>query len=201
MADILQTILQVFIGVSLAAVCGYRVFVPLLVMGIAGLAGYMDLADGFQWISSYPAVIVFGVATILEIAAYLVPYVDNLLNAISLPVGVVAGVLVAASVITDMDPVFKWTLAIIAGGGAATLSGLLSNGVHQGSTVVSAGAANPAVSTVESAGTVATSVLSIAVPILSVLFLAVLVIVSVLFFRAVKKRRKGGAPPKDPAGG
>jgi len=193
MADILQIILQVFLGTALAAVCGYRIFVPLLVMGIAGLAGYMQFAEGFQWISSYPAVIIFGVATILEIAAYFIPHVDNFLNAISLPAGVVAGVIVAASVITDMDPMFKWTLAIIAGGGAATLTALLSSGVHQGSTAVSAGFANPVVSTVESVGTVAASVLSIAVPVLSVVFVLVLVIVSFVIFRILKRRKKGKA--------
>ncbi len=191
MVDILQIILQVFLGVALAAVCGYRIFVPLLVMGIAGLAGYMQFADGFAWISSYPAVIIFGVATILEIAGYFIPHVDNFLNAISLPAGVVAGVIVAASVITDMNPVLKWTLAIIAGGGAATLTSLLSNGIHQSSTAVSAGLANPIVSTAESVGTVAASVLSIAIPALSVIFVIVLVIVFIIFVRFFRKRKKG----------
>lgn len=191
MVDILQIILQVFLGVALAAVCGYRIFVPLLVMGIAGLAGYMDFAAGFQWIASYPAVIIFGVATILEIAGYFIPHVDNFLNAISLPAGVVAGVIVAASAITDMNPVLKWTLAIIAGGGAATITSLLSNGVHQGSTAVSAGLANPIVSTAESVGTVAASVLSIAIPALSVIFVIVLIIVFVIFVRFFKNRKKG----------
>ena len=190
MTEILQITLQVFLGVALAAVCGYRIFVPLLVMGIAGLAGYMQFADGFQWISSYPAVIIFGVATILEISGYFIPHVDNFLNAISLPIGAVAGVIVAASVITDMDPMLKWTLAIIAGGGAATLAGLLSNGVHYASTAVSAGAANPVVSTAESVGTVAASVLSIAIPALAVVFVIVLIIVSIVFFRFIKRRKK-----------
>jgi len=194
MAEIMQITLQVFLGVALAAVCGYRIFVPLLVMGIAGLAGYMQFADGFQWISSYPAVIIFGVATILEIAGYFIPHVDNFLNAISLPVGVVAGVIVAASVITDMDPMLKWTLAIIAGGGAATLTSLLSNGVHHASTAVSAGFANPVVSTAESAGTVAASVLSIAIPALSVVFVIALIVMSVVFFRFIKRRKKDRKP-------
>jgi len=193
MVEILQIVLQVFLGVALAAVCGYRIFVPLLVMGIAGLAGYMQFAEGFQWISSYPAVIIFGVATILEIVGYFIPHVDNFLNAISLPVGVVAGVIVAASVITDMNPILKWTLAIIAGGGAATLTSLMSNGVHQGSTVVSGGFANPIVSTAESVGTVAASALAIAIPVLSVVFVIVLVIVSILFIRILIKRKKAKA--------
>lgn len=193
MVDVLQVILQVFLGVALAAVCGYRIFVPLLVMGIAGVAGYIQFAEGFQWISSYPALIVFGVATILEIVGYFIPHVDNFLNAVSLPLGAIAGVIVAASVISDMDPMFKWTLAIIAGGGAATLTGLVSNSVHHVSTAVSAGFANPIVSTAESIGTVATSVLSIAIPALSIVFILTLVIVSIIFFRALRRKKKKAA--------
>ena len=136
MPEVLQIILQIFLGVALAAVCGYRIFVPLLVMGIAGLAGYIQFAPGFEWICSYPAVLIFSIATIIEIVGYFVPHVDNILNAISLPAGAIAGVIVAASVISDMDPMLKWTLAIIAGGGAATLTGILSNGAHQVSTAV-----------------------------------------------------------------
>jgi len=93
-----------------------------------------------------------------------------------------------------MDPMLKWTLAIIAGGGAATLTSLLSNGVHHVSTAVSAGIANPVVSTAESAGTVAASVLSIAIPALSVVFVIALIVMSVVFFRFIKRRKKDRKP-------
>lgn len=190
MPEVLQIILQIFLGVALAAVCGYRIFVPLLVMGIAGLAGYIQFAPGFEWICSYPAILIFSIATILEIVGYFIPHVDNFLNVISLPVGAIAGVIVAASVISDMDPMLKWTLAIIAGGGAATLTGLLSNGAHQVSTAVSAGIANPVVSTFESVGTVAASVLSIAAPVLAVVILLVFVVLSILLFKQIKRRKR-----------
>ena len=189
MPDVLQILIQVMLGIALSAVCGYRIFVPFLAMGIAGMAGYIQFADGFAWISSWPALLVFGVATILEIAAYFIPHIDNILNAIALPAGAVAGIIVAASVISDMDPMLKWTLAIIAGGGAATVTGLLSNGVHQLSTAVSAGFANPVVSGAESVGTVAASVISIAMPIVGVALFVMVVVVSILIIRRFRKRK------------
>ena len=189
MPDVLQILIQVMLGIALSAVCGYRIFVPFLAMGIAGMAGYIQFADGFAWISSWPALLVFGVATLLEIAAYFIPHIDNILNAIALPAGAVAGIIVAASVISDMDPMLKWTLAIIAGGGAATVTGLLSNGVHQLSTAVSAGFANPVVSGAESVGTVAASVISIAMPIVGVALFVMVVVVSILIIRRFRKRK------------
>ena len=195
MQDVLQIGIQILLGVALSAVCGYRIFVPFLAMGIAGMAGYIQFADGFAWISSWPALVVFGVATVVEIAAYFIPHLDNVLNAIALPVGAVAGVIVAASVISDMDPMLKWTLAIIAGGGAATITGLLSNGTHQVSTAVSAGFANPIVSATESAGTVAASVISIAMPIVGAALFVLVVVVSAVFIRRLGNKRKSA--PED----
>ena len=109
--------MSVLLGIGLAATCGFRIFVPLLIMGIAGVSGSLNLSSGFEWIASYPAMIVFGIATIFEAVAYFFPYIDNLLNTISTPFSILAGVIVSAAVITDISPFLQWTLAIIAGGG------------------------------------------------------------------------------------
>ena len=186
----MEIVLQILIGVGLAATCGFRVFVPLLVMSIAGLSGYLHLAAGFEWIASLPALIIFGIATVIEIAAYFIPYVDNLLDSISVPASVIAGIVVAASVITDMHPILRWTLAVIAGGGIATVTSLISNGAHGVSTVASGGAANPAVSGVESILSVTAAILAIAIPILAFILIAILVIIAFQVLRRQKKKRR-----------
>lgn len=186
----MEIVLQILIGVGLAATCGFRVFVPLLVMSIAGLSGYLHLAAGFEWIASLPALIIFGIATFIEIAAYFIPYVDNLLDSISVPASVIAGIVVAASVITDMHPILRWTLAVIAGGGIATVTSLISNGAHGVSTVASGGAANPAVSGVESILSVTAAILAIAIPILAFILIAILVIIAFQVLRRQKKKRR-----------
>ena len=189
----METILSICVGVGLSAACGFRVFVPLLAMSVAALSGHLALADGFEWIGTYPALIAFSVATGLEIAGYYIPWVDHLLDSIATPAAIVAGTVVSASVVTDVSPLLKWTLAVIAGGGAA--------GLVQGTTVVARGAstlttgglANPLVATLELAGAVVTSILAVLVPMLAlVLLAALLLILGRLSFR---KRR---SPPRLP---
>ena len=119
--------LSICIGVGLSAACGFRVFVPLLMMSIASLSGHLTLAQSFQWIGSYPALIAFSVATALEVAAYYVPWLDHILDVLATPMAIIAGIVVTASVVTGMSPFLKWTLAVIAGGGVA--------GLVQGTTV------------------------------------------------------------------
>src|SRR5437879_3243036 len=115
----MEILMSIRLGIGLSAACGFRVFVPLLVMSIASLSGHLPLAHGFEWIGSYPALIAFSVATCVEIFGYYVPWLDHLLDTIASPAAIMAGTLVTASLVTDLGPFWKWSLAIIAGGGAA----------------------------------------------------------------------------------
>jgi hypothetical protein len=173
----METLLSACAGLGLSAACGFRVFVPLLVMSIASLSGHLPLAHGFEWIGTYPALVAFAVATCIEVLGYYIPWVDHALDTIATPAAVMAGTLVTASLVTDVGPFWKWSLAIIAGGGSA--------GLVQGTTVVARGAslagtaglANPLVATLELAGAVVTSVLAIVVPLLVLVLLAVFLVV------------------------
>lgn len=95
-------------------------FVPLLGISVAALSGHLQLAGGFEWIGSWPAFACFLTATIVEIVAFYVPWLDNLLDTIATPAAAVAGIIVTASVVSDMSPLLHWSLAVIAGGGVAT---------------------------------------------------------------------------------
>jgi hypothetical protein len=172
----MEILLNVLIGIGLAATCGFRIFVPLLIMGIAGVSGYLNLSPGFEWIASTPAMIVFSIAAVVEAAAYFIPYIDNLLTAVSTPVSVVAGIMVTAAVMTDISPLLQWALAIIAGGGAASAASVISNGTHHASTVASGGITNPFISAIESVLSVIMPVLAIAVPVLAVILIALMMI-------------------------
>ena len=160
----MEYLLYVLLGVGLAAACGFRVFVPLLVMSIAALTGHLQLASEFAWIGSWPALIVFAVATLLEIVAYYVPWLDNLLDTAATPAAIVAGIVVTASVVLDMSPVLRWPLAVIAGGGVAGVVQGATVAVRRASTLATAGIATPVVTTVESGGSVGMSVLSMMLP-------------------------------------
>ena len=104
----MDTLLGLIVGVGLSAAGGFRVFVPLLGLSIASITGYLKLASGFEWIGTWPAVISFATATILEITAYFIPWFDNLLDTITGPAAVIAGTIMTASVLTDIPPFLKW---------------------------------------------------------------------------------------------
>src|ERR1041385_1224119 len=117
----MEPFLSFLIGVGLSAACGFRVFVPLLVVSIASATGQLHLASGFDWMGSTGALIAFATATALEIAGYYVPWVDNILDTVASPAAVIAGTVLTASLVGDISPFLKWTLAVIAGGGVAGL--------------------------------------------------------------------------------
>jgi hypothetical protein len=184
LGESIDTLFSIFIGIGLAAACGFRVFVPFLVLGIAARMGHVPLSGGFEWLSSLPALIVLGTATIVEIGAYYIPWLDHTLDTIATPTAVLAGVIATAAVVGDMPAVVRWGLAIVAGGGVA--------GTVQGATVltrlksgaVTAGFGNPVVASVELAGSVLTSVLAIVVPLLAVLLIVGML---VLMYRTTRK--------------
>jgi len=189
-------LLSVALGIALAAAAGLRVFVPLFALGVAARAGYVPLADGFEWLARTPALIVLGTATLVEIVAYYVPYLDHLLDVIASPSAVLAGIVATAAVLTDMPPVVKWTVAIIAGGGAAGLVQGASVAARIGSTATTGGLGNFVLSSLETFGAVGTVILAIALPLLALLVVVVMLGFAIaLLFRLARRRR----PPATPA--
>ncbi|MCI0359766.1 MAG: DUF4126 domain-containing protein [Planctomycetaceae bacterium] len=182
-----EIILSICLGVGLAAACGFRVFVPMLGVSTAALAGHVDLAYGFEWLGTWPAMACFLTATILEIAAYYVPWIDNLLDSIATPAAVVAGTIVAASVITDMSPMMQWTLAIIAGGGAAALVQTSTVALRGASTAATGGTANFLVATAELVASVCTTVLALLLPMICLAL--VLLTGGLILYRANRHRQ------------
>lgn len=177
----MEALFSIGLGLGLSAACGFRVFVPLLVMSIAALSGHLHLAPGFEWIGTVPALLAFAAATLFEILAYAIPWLDHLLDTLATPAAVLAAMLVSASVTTDFPPLLRWGFAVIAGGATA--------GVVQGATVLlrlqsaaaTGGIGNPIISFLELIGAFTTAILALVVP-MAILFL--LVVLCVLVFRA-----------------
>jgi hypothetical protein len=107
------------LGIALSAASGFRIFIPLLVTNLASQAGLFTLAENFAWMSSGTATIILIVAVIAELAAYYIPFIDNVLDTIAAPVAVIAGTLLTTSFLQIDDPVIQWGLGLIAGGGVA----------------------------------------------------------------------------------
>jgi hypothetical protein len=172
----LATIVSIALGIGLAAATGFRIFVPLLIAGIAARLDFIPLNDGFAWLESTPALITLGTAAVFETLAYYVPGVDHVLDVIAGPAAVVAGVVASASVMTDLSPSLMWPLAIIAGGGAAGITKAGSALLRAQTGVATAGIGNPVVSTAETAGATILSILVLLIPLLSVLLVIAILV-------------------------
>lgn len=159
-----QTITATALGIALAACCGFRVFVPMLVAGLASKFQLFQFSDSFSWLAGTPALIALGAATIAEIAAYYVPFIDNVLDTLSAPLAAIAGTLLATSVIPIDNEWMKWIIGIVAGGGSA---GLISSGtglLRLFSSKTTLGTGNAIVSTGENTAAVGGSILAFVIP-------------------------------------
>ncbi len=190
MDNSLAIALAALTGLGLAAAAGFRVFVPLLILSLAARAGVVELSEGFAWIATLPALAAFAVATVLEIAGYFLPFVDNLLDAVATPAAAVAGALLATSVLVDFDPWLRWTFGVVAGAGVATAIQLPLTAVRGSSSATTGGTANPAVATGELAGASIVSGMAVLAPLAVPLVVIALV---VLMFAWRRHRRRAQA--------
>jgi hypothetical protein len=182
---------SIALGIGLAAATGFRVFLPLLITSVATYGGYIPVSDGFAWIGTPAAVIMFGVAALAEVLAYYIPGVDNMLDTIATPAALIAGTLVSAAVMADLPPIVKWTAAIIAGGGAAGITQAVTTLVRANSTMFTGGLGNPVIATAEFGGATIISLLALSVP-----FVAVGLVVLFCWFAVHTIRRLLRRAPK-----
>ncbi len=159
--EILEIILSLSLGLGLAAACGFRIFIPPLMMGVGSRFDLYDLEGSFIWVGEDWAIAVFAIATLLEIGGYYVPWIDNLLDTVATPAAVIGGIFVtSASLEGDVDPSIQWILATIAGGSTAGVIQLGTVATRAVSTGVTGGLANPVVSTLEALASIICILLS-----------------------------------------
>lgn len=184
-----EIILSIFLGIGLAAAVGFRVFLPLLILSLAGYYDVIPLNDSWQWVGSLTAIITLGVATLIEIFGYYIPWFDNALDTIALPLATLAGTAVMVATITDLDPIITWALAIIAGGGTAAVIKGNASAARLTSSTTTAGFANPVLTTVETGISTLMSILSIFVPIIAFVLVVVLFFIIFRFYKKLRKKR------------
>ena len=171
-----SSFVAVAIGLGLAAATGFRVFLPLLVAGLAARWGVLPLSEGFQWLSTTGTLVALTTASVVEVVAYYIPGVDHLLDIVASPAALIAGVIASASVMADIPPAIMWPVAIIGGGGVAGVTKVTSALLRAKIGPATAGLANPVVSTGETASAIAIAVMAIVIPLLCLLGLVVLLV-------------------------
>ncbi|MGC9341078.1 MAG: DUF4126 domain-containing protein [Bacteroidales bacterium] len=184
----IELITAVAIGIGLAASSGFRVFVPMLVAAVAARAGILPVNESFQWLSSNTAIICFATATLIEIIAYYIPFIDNLLDTLSVPLATIAGTLLLTSVLPIDSEFIRWITGAAVGGGAALTVESGSAVTRLLSTKMTASTANPLVATGENVAAVGSSILSLLIPF--VVAAAFLLLIIFIISRLGKKRKK-----------
>lgn len=177
----------ILLGLGLAASCGFRVFVPLLVTNIASHIGYVNLTGGWDWMGSWPAFAVFLTATAVEIGAYYIPWLDNALDSIAIPLSAVAGTLLSVSFFTGLPPMVQWTLGIIVGGGSAAVIKTGTGVARLKSSVFTAGWANWIIATFEHIASFVMSIMTILIPV--VMGIVAIIILGFFSIRMLTKRK------------
>lgn len=179
----MEVIVALCLGITLSAACGFRVFVPPLAMSLAAIYGHIPLSSDFAWLGTKEAAIALSIATLLEISAYYIPVVDNLLDTVQIPLAVSIGTVITAATLGHTDPVLQWTLAAIAGGGTAGIIGTLASLTRLASTGATGGLGNFVIATIEAVGSISLSLLGISFPLWTALI--VLGLIAFAIFRIV----------------
>lgn len=188
-----EALVSVGVGLALAAAAGFRIFVPLLALSLAAQSGWVELSPSFAWLATIPASVALATAMILEIAAYYVPFFDNMLDTLAAPVAVLAGIVASASLLTDLPPWLQYSIAIVGAGGTAGVVHASTSVLRLKSSALTAGFGNPVIATLELVGSILIAVLALLAPIIALVLAVVLVVVVTKRFNAWRLGNGRGA--------
>lgn len=187
----LSYVISAFIGIGLSAATGFRVFLPMFAVSLASYFHWIPMNESFEWLAGLPTLITTGIATVIEILAYYIPFVDHLLDTVSVPLATVAGSVLFASQFADLGTFPQWALALIAGGGtAATISSGFA-GIRAASTATTGGLGNSVVGTTETAGAGIMTVLAMVAPIIAAILAIILLVLVVVYGRKAWRKIRG----------
>ena len=184
-------IMATLMGISLAAASGFRVFLPPFLLSLVArfnVVWFLDIdliGTQFEFFTSTLSIVVLGIATVAEFAAFYAPWVDSALDTIATPASILAGIAMTALVLEGSDPIIQWTIAIVAGGGVAATIQSTTVAIRGLSSTFTFGLGNSAVATGENVASVVLTLIAILIPFLSALF--VLLIVALLLRMKRKK--------------
>ncbi|MDN3690821.1 DUF4126 domain-containing protein [Chryseobacterium tructae] len=184
-------VISAFIGIGLSAATGFRVFLPMFAVSLASYFHWIPMNENFEWLAGLPALITTGIATVFEILAYYIPFVDHLLDTVSVPMATVAGSILFASQFADLGTFPQWALALIAGGGTAATISTGFAGIRAASTATTGGLGNSVVGTTETAGAGIMTILAMVAPIIAAVLAIVLLILVIIYGRKAWKKIRG----------
>ncbi len=183
-------------GVVLAATAGLRAFLPVFSASLAAWMTELPLPDHLAWLERPQTVLIFGVATLLEILGDKIPVVDHALDAVQVLTKPVLAVLAATPFLYQVAPEYSVAIGIL-------LGAPLALGVHSakatarlGSTATTAGVGNPLLSVAEDVAAVASIILGFLAPLLALVLMAVTIFFIARLALRVRRRRRAAMRPR-----
>ena len=191
--DALLILSQLAMGFALSATCGLRAFLPLFAASVLSHFGYVTFGASFVWMSSLPAMIVFGSAVVFELIGDKFPAVDHALDAGGLVVKPLAATLLAASMFAHVDPLLACVLGLVTGGVAAGGVHLVKTKTRLASSLLTMGFGNPVLSVIEDVLAFASVAIAILLPIFAAMMVVGLMVMAVslaLIYRQHRIQRR-----------
>jgi hypothetical protein len=178
-------------AIALASAAGLRAWLALLAAGGLARLGVLDLGRSFEFLASDKALVLFGLATAIEIIGDKIPAVDHALDLIGTPLRPLAGAVLAASVLgTVSDPLTSTVLGAAVGAPTALVPHVAKSALRVASSTATAGLVNPALSFVEDAIAIVLLILAVLIPVVVVALVALTLYLSTRLLR----RRRALAP-------
>ena len=180
-------------GVVLAATAGLRAFLPVFSASLMAWTTDLPLPDNLAWLERPQTVLIFGVATVLEILGDKIPIVDHALDSVQVLTKPVLAVLAATPFLYQFAPEQSVAIGIL-------LGAPLALGVHSakatarlGSTATTGGVANPVLSVAEDVAAIASIVLGFLAPLLALVLMAATIFFIARLALRVRRRRRMAA--------
>ena len=181
---------SIFLAFGLSAACGFRIFIPPLTYSLLYRADLVQLGEGWDWIGSDWVIAVLALAALFEIIGNLFPWFDNLLDLLATPTAIIAGTILSAFSLSEIDPGLKWILSVMSG---VLITGgfqLTTVSLRGFSSIFTGGFINPIISVIEDFISLLISISIIIFPIFGII-LVILISLSLknIFTRFRKKKR------------
>ena len=187
MGSLFSTILEAF---GLSASAGLNAYIPLLVVSLlAKFTNLIELTPPWDALTSWWTIGVLTVLCIIEAVADKIPAVDHVNDAVQTFIRPTAGaILFAASAgsVTKVNPVLLMICGLVVAGSVHTVKSVLVRPVV---TAATAGTGDPVVSFAEDVTAGFISVLSVVLPIVTLIVIIILVFVIASWIRRRKRAR------------
>jgi Domain of unknown function (DUF4126) len=138
------------LAIVLAACSGLRAILPIFLTGLAARTGLISIGTTFHFITTDRALLIFGLATLLEFIGDKIPAVDHALDVVHTILRPMSGsMLAAAALSTVTEPLHAVVIGFVIGAPTALVPHAVKSTARVASTIMTGGLANPVLSFIE----------------------------------------------------